>query len=246
MQADMGYLGIPILSGPISMNGRMLPIEERPAGYKALNAPFAGMSEENRERSTEVAPLSTSLLGFTGDSCTWQLLRHGSIHRSVLAQSLEEHGIALEDCTSNRLELSRYVGDLVAAFPLFSRLESRQVAEISQLIEVLSFDEDEIIIREGDRAEKMFFIAKGSVVAETGDGVVLKAGNFFGEISLIEGIPRTATVRGHQAGILLALDTHIIFRLMEFLPDLADSIREMARQRLSYLREPDSEEPSSH
>ena len=56
-----------------------------------------------------------------------------------------------------------------------------------------------------------------------------------GEISIIEGTPRTASVIGHQAGVLLTLDAHIIYRLMEFLPTLADSIQETAKDRLQQL-----------
>ncbi len=232
-QVDMGFLNVPILSGPISIDGQEVPLAERAAGYKALNRPYSELTEESREHSTAVAPISTSLLGFTPDAGTWELLRHGSLHETVLSACLARHGITLDNCTKHRLELSRYVGDLVAAFPLFSELESRQIAEISQLIEMLPFTAGDVIVREGDKAEKIFFIATGSVIAEKGGGIELTAGSFFGEISLIKGIPRTATVRGHRPGVLLALDSHILYRLMEFLPEMAGSIREMAIERLS-------------
>jgi hypothetical protein len=233
LQADMGHLGIPILSGPIALGGQTLSIEERSLGYKSLNSHYSALTEFDREKSTEIAPISTSLLGFTEDESCWELLRHGSVHEIVLSRQLEKHGVQLSNCTQGRLELSQYVGDLVAAFPLFSELESDQVAEISQMIEMRQFSAGETIIVEGDKAEKIFFIASGSVNVAIEQGIILQSGNFFGEISLIEGTPRTATVIGNEAGVLLTLDAHIIYRLMEFLPTLADSIREMARDRLA-------------
>ncbi|MEK9942834.1 MAG: hypothetical protein VW771_10205, partial [Gammaproteobacteria bacterium] len=47
--------------------------------------------------------------------------------------------------------------------------------------------------------------------------------------------PRTATVEGYESGVLLTLEIHIIYRLMEFLPNLADAITETAKQRLSEI-----------
>ncbi len=235
LQADMGHLGVPILSGPIAVNGELVPADERHNAYKSINASYISKSEIDREQSLEIAPISTSLIGFTQSASSWELLRHGSIHEKVLAKELKKHGIELKNCTQGRLELSRYVGDLVAAFPLFSDLSTEQIAEISQMIEMRSFEKGETIIVEGDRAEKIFFIASGAVLAKIRDGVVIRAGHFFGEISLIKGIPRTATVEGYESGVLLTLEIHIIYRLMEFLPNLADAITETAKQRLSEI-----------
>ncbi len=235
LQADMGHLGIPILSGPISIDGKLVPPNDRKGGYKLINRPYLSLSESERESSAAIAPISTSLVGFTEDRSVWELLRHGSLHETMLSGELQTHGIKLENRTSGRLELSHYVGDLVAAFPLFSELDASQIAEISQMIEMLPFDSGDTIIREGDRGEKMFFIASGSVRTDLGKGIIIGAGNFFGEISLVEGIPRTATISGVEPGVLLALDTHILHRLMEFLPEFAQPIRDMAKDRLSQI-----------
>ena len=212
-----------------------LPVQcTRPAAWIASRS----------ETSTEIAPISTSLLGFTDNEKRWELLRHGSMHEAVLSKQLKTHGITLANQTTGRLELSQYVGDLVSAFPLFFELESDQIAEISQMIEVRNFAQNETIIVKGDRAEKIFFIASGSVAVQVSQEVILDAGNCFGEISIIEGTPRTASVIGHQAGVLLTLDAHIIYRLMEFLPTLAASIQETAKDRLQQLER--SSKPASH
>ncbi len=244
LQSDMGHLGVPILSGPIAIDGELVSIDKRNQGYKTLNSSYLALTESDREKSTEIAPISTSLLGFTDNEKRWELLRHGSMHEAVLSKQLKTHGITLANQTTGRLELSQYVGDLVSAFPLFSELESDQIAEISQMIEVRNFAQNETIIVKGDRAEKIFFIASGSVAVQVSQEVILDAGNCFGEISIIEGTPRTASVIGHQAGVLLTLDAHIIYRLMEFLPTLADSIQEMAKDRLQQLER--SSKPAPH
>jgi len=236
-QADMGYLGVPILSCPIELDGAPVPIDERAKAYKRLNAPYLEMEPKEWARSTALLPSSVSLLGFTEDPGRWELLRHGSLHESVLRSSLKEHGLSLEHRAGDRLELSRYVGDLLAAFPLFSGLGARHIAEISQLVELRRFNAGDFIVREGEPADRMYFIASGVLAVDVDPEVVLDAGDFFGEIALVEGVRRTATVRGVEPGVLLVLTTHVLHRLMEELPPLADPIRRSARERLDRPRD---------
>ncbi len=236
LQADMGYLGVPILAGPVELAGISAEPQERVAAYKQLNAPFVGMLPEQRARSTELLPTSVSLLGVTAEPGRWDLLRHGSLHERVLRTSLAAHGIRLEHRAGDRLELSRYVGDLLAGFPLFSGLGAKHIAEISQLVEPLRFSAGELLVQEGEPADRMYFLVSGSVVVELEPQVRLGAGDFFGEIALVEGMRRTATVRGGEPGVLLVLTAHVLHRLMEEFPPLADPIRRSARERLAAPR----------
>jgi isopropylmalate/homocitrate/citramalate synthase len=231
-QADMGYLGVPILSGPIELEGEAVGLDDRTAAYKRLNAPYLDLPPEAWSESKAMLPSSVSLLGFTENLGRWELLRHGSLHESVLRARLEQCGVSLEHRAGQRLELSRYVGDLLAAFPLFAGLGARHIAEISQLVELQRFEADETIVRAGEPADRMYFIASGSLLARVEPEVKMGPGEFFGEIALVEGLRRTATVRGLEPGVLLVLTTHVLHRLMEEMPPLADPIRRSARERL--------------
>ncbi len=232
LQADMGYLGLPVLSGPVELDGVAVPPEQRASAYKQLNRPFLWMTPEQRACSTSLLPTSVSLLGVTDVPGRWDLLRHGSLHETVLRTSLAAHGLRLVHRAGDRLELSRYVGDLLAAFPLFSGLEAKHIAEISQLVEPQRFTSGEVLVRKGDSADRMYFLASGTVAVELEPEVLLGAGDFFGEIALVEGLRRTATVRGVDPGVLLVLTAHVLHRLMEEFPPLADPIRRSARERL--------------
>jgi CRP-like cAMP-binding protein len=70
---------------------------------------------------------------------------------------------------------------------------------ILKRIKVRNFNSGERIIREGDKADSLFVIDKGQadVISESGGGVVigqLKPEDFFGEVALLSGNTRTATI----------------------------------------------------
>ena len=70
-----------------------------------------------------------------------------------------------------------------------------------------SFDAGETIVRRGDAADEMFVIRAGRVEIRRDDGVVaeLGPGDFFGEMSLLESLPRDADAVGITAGELLVI-----------------------------------------
>ncbi len=81
---------------------------------------------------------------------------------------------------------------------------------------------DTVVIRQGDAADRFYFILEGRFeVTQVTDGgskpVVLREmgpDEVFGEIGLISGIPRTATVTAMTVGRLLALDGHVFLELV--------------------------------
>lgn len=86
-------------------------------------------------------------------------------------------------------------------FPIFSDLDHDIINEISQLLHYRLFPKKTQIVVEGDPSHSMYFILEGRVKVylddETGKEIVVnihEKGQFFGELGLIEGIPRTASV----------------------------------------------------
>jgi CRP-like cAMP-binding protein len=104
-------------------------------------------------------------------------------------------------------------------------------------------------VRRGERGDCMYFIASGEVEIELDpEPLRLGPGDFFGEIALLTGAPRTATVVAVEACTLLRLDIVEFRELMGRRPDLTHVILDAANRRLDAGRArpaQDIEEPVS-
>jgi voltage-gated potassium channel len=97
--------------------------------------------------------------------------------------------------------------DLVVRLPLFRGLGSSALAEIARLLKVQNCPPETAIVRQGQPGDSMFFIAEGEAEVRTPTARIrLRAGQFFGEKSLISGEPRNANVVAVMPTRLLRLD----------------------------------------
>jgi voltage-gated potassium channel len=123
---------------------------------------------------------------------------------------------------------------LVAKVPFFQRLQASQIAEIAGLLKLSRAIKGEVLMREGDTGECMYFIVSGQVEVKTKNGTfILKNGDFFGEIALIERCPRTATVKAISRCQLLILDARDFHKFVAHDHALLEVIWETARARMA-------------
>ncbi len=124
--------------------------------------------------------------------------------------------------------------------PIFAGLpRARLEVAARQLVEV-PMNEGEIVVREGDDADRFYLIAEGSLRVTqsrgSGDGAHLRdlgPGDVFGEIGLLRRSPRTATVSATTAGRLLALEADEFRDLVGSGPGLSTRLLDMYRGALS-------------
>jgi len=121
---------------------------------------------------------------------------------------------------------------MVAKVPLFTNLEFGVIADIAKLLHIKRFRKDELIIRENDNGNSMYFILEGSVtVYKQGLQVILEEGDFFGEIALLKNIPRTANVIAKNRCELLELTTYDFQNFVKTQPELLEEIKKIATLR---------------
>jgi CRP-like cAMP-binding protein len=96
----------------------------------------------------------------------------------------------------------------LAQVPLFSGLAPRHLRRIGDLTEEQRYMEGARVVREGDVGDTFYVILEGQANVVSGSGRVvnrLRPGDFFGEISLLDGGPRTASVVAETPLTMLAL-----------------------------------------
>lgn len=129
--------------------------------------------------------------------------------------------------------------NLVARVPLFNRLAAPKIAAIVAELRLEIAEAGQVIVRKGGPADRMYFIATGEVEVEIEADrppVVLRQGDFFGEMALIEGGTRRATVAARTRAELLVLEAAAFQRLREDNPELDDAIRKVVVERMAENR----------
>jgi CRP/FNR family cyclic AMP-dependent transcriptional regulator len=111
--------------------------------------------------------------------------------------------------------------DVLAEVPMFQLLDEQEKGSLAELLESRHFDRGETIFSFGDTGEEMYIMRSGKVevFVETteGDKIVLgefEAGDVFGEISMLDGGPRTASAIVIDDAELLALSRDHLLDLL--------------------------------
>lgn len=102
--------------------------------------------------------------------------------------------------------------DLLADIPLFESLAPDDLAALAAKLEERRYDAGQVVFHQGEAGATMYLIQEGSIEISVGSGktkvvlATLFAGHYFGELSLLDGAPRSATATALKPSLLLALD----------------------------------------
>jgi len=126
------------------------------------------------------------------------------------------------------------------SFPILESLDEEKLADLAPFFATETFQPGREIVRQNDPGDKFYIIARGKVEVwrteeQSGNTkcvAVLQDGDFFGEITLITGFPRTATVRTVTVCTCISLERGQFNRMMDRFPELRRQLSEVAVQRL--------------
>jgi small-conductance mechanosensitive channel/CRP-like cAMP-binding protein len=146
------------------------------------------------------------------------------------------HEAAVE--TARRTQLEAILGTI----PILAPLSVTERASLAASVNLFTFGAGETIVREGEEADSMYIIRRGAcdVFKESaGRGrslITLQAGDYFGEMSLLTGEKRAATVKAANDTDLIVINKPLFSQLLlakpEIAADLADAlvVRQQALQ----------------
>ncbi len=124
---------------------------------------------------------------------------------------------------------------ILAAIPIFTPLPGASLEHLAGRLVPLRLEPDTVIVREGDAGDRFYIVAEGTVeISEYGRALSeLIPGGYFGEISLIRDVPRTATVTTKTAVVLYALDREDFLAAVTSHAPSAEAAEEVVSSRLA-------------
>jgi CRP/FNR family cyclic AMP-dependent transcriptional regulator len=128
--------------------------------------------------------------------------------------------------------------------PLFSGVADSDLQRVASLLIERRFPKNKTIVEEGLTGDYMYVIREGQVKVTklSSDGrekilELLDAGDFFGEMSLLDSAPRSATVKTMGEARVLALSRSDFLALLSRSPDLAMAVIQELTRRLRQVDE---------
>jgi small-conductance mechanosensitive channel/CRP-like cAMP-binding protein len=145
------------------------------------------------------------------------------------------------------VETADEICERINGVSVFAPLSTEETRQISQNCEVRVFAPEEPIIQKGQTDKSMFIIHRGVVnvqVEENGQPKIisiLRAGQFFGEMSLFTGEPRTADVIADTETQVLEINPAVLKPILEKNPEVVRIIGEIIEERREKLEEQEEE-----
>ena len=129
--------------------------------------------------------------------------------------------------------------NLLSRIPFFTNLPPEELDRVMAGLEVVNLKPGELLFREGDTGDRMYVIVGGELEILKGPNAdeemilnTIHAGEYIGEMSLITGAPRTASVRSRGDVILLSMSRVQLMDLLQRHPHLANDMVGVLSQRL--------------
>jgi len=132
----------------------------------------------------------------------------------------------------------------LARVPLFSSLNQNELKTLGRMSEIVYFPEGKVIFEEGTTGREFFLIIEGQAAVKKGKRTLSKVGrgSYFGELSILDGEPRSATVVAISDMELLVLEQRQFSGAirevpslgLKFLTAMAKRLRDSDKKALSH------------
>jgi small-conductance mechanosensitive channel len=143
------------------------------------------------------------------------------------------------------IETVNTIFERLSAIPIFAPLSDEETQKLAEACIARVYAPGEAIVRKGQQGNSMFVINRGAVKVQIPENGYqrtinkLRETEFFGEMSLLTGQPRSATVIAEEETEVLQIKKHALRPLFETNPDLMNAICEIIEERRQLLKTPD-------
>ena len=175
--------------------------------------------------------------------------RAGLIPEGVAEGMLEDLAAELKEIRASQPEkLTVGAGELLKNVPFFADMPESEFSVVAAKLRRRTVPAGEIIVRQGGSGDSLFIVARGviRVSRQVGgarrDLATLIAGEFFGEMALLHGTPRSATCRAMTPCALYELRGDDMDVVRGVCPEMQRALEEADRKRRAEHRESTSDQ----
>ncbi len=169
------------------------------------------------------------------------VLKHLQVAGIDLSYSRVDQRLVTPDERDQNLELPKT--ELLKSIKIFAVMGEQALTRVAQSMEKQEFAEKEFIVTQGEEGSSLFIVEEGlvNVLVKDAKGknkwvAHIPPGGFFGEMALLTGEPRTASVQAGTEVICYEIDKEILLPIFQENPELLEKISEMMAARKAQLR----------
>jgi putative ABC transport system ATP-binding protein len=154
-------------------------------------------------------------------------------HRIIELADRLIHMVDGRIATDTMLDNEMRVAEFLKSIEPFSALDQAELAHIAETATQQHFEPGEIIIREGDVGNELYLISEGEVEVMRADHELARLGpaDFFGEVALLSGQPRNATVVATQPTDVYVVDKREFDEAMRHSSRFRQQLRRIFQRR---------------
>ncbi len=196
--------------------------------FEIMSSLYFAVEYNLRRRNIRI-PLAQRELWFKNHEMTNFLPTNqaNNLLTSATHKALTNHDTQTDRLTSSGL-LS--IKELLSKVEYFKTLDDLHIRKLIEIGTLKQLKHNEILFKENDPGDAFYIILSGSVeiFTETLNKTlaILHKGDFFGELALMLGIPRTASVKSQQETILFSINNQKFDQLLKDYPELSEQIIE--------------------
>jgi small-conductance mechanosensitive channel/CRP-like cAMP-binding protein len=180
----------------------------------------------------------------------WYALQRARIAIPFPVRTVHMHEVTEESKLRAKNERLGHLDAALRCVDFLDVLPPETHRNLAAMAEVRLFAPGEVVVQEGDRSSELFIIDRGALSVDLFRGgrhievARLGPGNFFGEMGVMTGEPRTATVRAITECTLLALGHEAFHDTLAKVPEVIGKISDLLAIRQAQLEEAASKRPS--
>ncbi len=168
----------------------------------------------------------------------WYALKRNNIRIPFPIRDVYHGHIEREHHKKQSLSIRSEVKILMETIPILTPLSDEELTDLSQSVSIELYGEGESIVREGEDGDSMYIIRSGKCEAmKIGENnrltllSTMQGGEFFGEISLLTGEKRTATIKAVEDTSLIVIKKAIFSKIINANPVISEQIADVVVRR---------------